>query len=320
MISPDEPRRDASATGFPVDAFEKVCKLLEILAGTRSHPFLKSRLALKGGTALNLFLFDVPRLSVDVDVNYVGAVDRQTMLSERPKVEQALTAVCARAGLKVRRVPTDHAGGKWRLQYETAAGQAARLELDVNFMLRVPLWAPTLADSRPFGRQIARGVPVLDLHELAAGKLAALFSRTASRDLFDVRNLLHRRDLDMDRLRLAFVVYGGMNRRDWRRITLENIQATPEEVGRQLVPMLRTEASPSARDLSTWTTALVRECRDLTADLVAFRPHEVEFLDSLNARGEILPDALTDDRELRSRLDSHPGLLWKAHNVRSHRG
>jgi hypothetical protein len=74
---------------------------------------------LKGGTALNLFRFEVPRLSVDIDLNYVGAVDRETMLAERPKVEEAIRAVCAREGFAIRRLPQEHAGGKWTLRYES---------------------------------------------------------------------------------------------------------------------------------------------------------------------------------------------------------
>jgi len=51
--------------------------------------------ALKGGTALNLFLLDMPRLSVDIDLNYLGA-DRDTMLADLPRVQQAVVAVCGR--------------------------------------------------------------------------------------------------------------------------------------------------------------------------------------------------------------------------------
>lgn len=75
-----------------------------------------------GGTALNLFNFDVPRLSIDIDLNYVVAADRETMLAKRPKVDQAVQAVCSREGLEVRRVPSDNAGGKWRLTYAGANG------------------------------------------------------------------------------------------------------------------------------------------------------------------------------------------------------
>lgn len=72
MRSLDQLQRAAADTGFPADGLEKVLHLLQLLDALRAHPYLKTRLALKGGTALNLFEFDVPRLSVDIDLNYVG--------------------------------------------------------------------------------------------------------------------------------------------------------------------------------------------------------------------------------------------------------
>jgi hypothetical protein len=116
-LSEAELVREAAATGFLTEVLEKAIRLLDLLDNLRSHPFLRPRIALKGGSALNLFVFDVPRLSVDVDLNYVGAADRKTMLADRPKVEQAIQAVCGRLGIHVKRVPSDHAGGKWRLSY-----------------------------------------------------------------------------------------------------------------------------------------------------------------------------------------------------------
>ena len=60
----------AKTTGFIV--IEKVLHLLNLLTTLNSHPGLKEKLALKGGTALNLFIFTMPRLSVDIDLNYMG--------------------------------------------------------------------------------------------------------------------------------------------------------------------------------------------------------------------------------------------------------
>ncbi|MBW2635246.1 MAG: nucleotidyl transferase AbiEii/AbiGii toxin family protein, partial [Deltaproteobacteria bacterium] len=222
--------RAAASTGFQAEALEKVFRLLGLLQSLRSHPFLKHRLVLKGGTALNLFLFDVPRLSVDLDLNYIGAADRETMLSEKPGIEQAVSAVCGRLNIRVMRVPDEHAGGKWRLSYDSTTGRTGTLELDLNYVLRTPLWPCKVSDSRSLGTFNATQVPVLDVHELAAGKLAALFGRNASRDLFDVCSLLREQTLDGLRLRLGFVVYGGANRRDWRTITIEDIRADSREV------------------------------------------------------------------------------------------
>ncbi len=321
MLTGPELAREAARTGFQVEPLEKVIRLTELLESLRSHPFLKRRIVLRGGTALNLFVFDVPRLSVDIDLNYIGAPDRDGMLADRPKVEQAVQAVCGRLGLRVRRTPHEHAGGKWRLSYQTAAGRPGGLELDINFLLRTPLWPHTVRDSRRVGAFVAKQVPVLDVHELAAGKLSALFSRNASRDLFDAHLILQRaNDLDRSQLRLGFVVYGGINRRDWREVGLDDVSADPREVDRQLVPMLRGDIAPARGELDAWTRTLVAECRDMLSVVLPLTSAEREFLDHLNDRGEIVPELLTDDEDRQAIIRSHPGLLWRALNVREHRG
>jgi hypothetical protein len=128
-LTPQSLAREVKATGFGAEPLEKVFRLMALLDAFNSHPFLKTRIALKGGTALNLFHFDVPRLSVDIDLNYVGAADRATMLADRPKVERAVQAVCSREGIAIKRMPTDHAGGKWRLTYVGSKGDPGNLEL-----------------------------------------------------------------------------------------------------------------------------------------------------------------------------------------------
>jgi predicted nucleotidyltransferase component of viral defense system len=173
-LSKDRLVAEAAATGFRPDTLEKAVRLLSLLTALRSHPFLKERLVLKGGTALNLFVFDVPRLSVDIDLNYTGSSDKTVMEGERPLVEQAIAAVCGREGFTVRRVPSEHAGGKWYLRYSSALGQNANLELDLNFMFRAPLSPPVTRDSRAVGSYRSTDIRLVDIHELAAGKLAAL--------------------------------------------------------------------------------------------------------------------------------------------------
>ena len=72
-----------------------------------------------------------------------------------------------------------------------------------------------------------------------AGKLAALLSRHASRDLFDTHTLLARGDLDPARLRSMFVAYAGMNRKDFRTVTPAEIDFTPVDLRDQLLTVLR---------------------------------------------------------------------------------
>ena len=159
---------------------------------------------------------------------------------------------------------------------------------------------------------------VTDDHELAAGKLAALVARSASRDLFDARELLRRRTLDAGKLRLGFVVYGGINREDWRNITTDHVNTTAQDADTQLVPMLRQDVRPTKAALVDWTNTLIRETRELMAAVLPLEAREREFLDRLNGAGEIAPSLLTDDATLQSIIEQHPGLLWKAQNVKKH--
>ena len=308
--------RVAAETGFQAEPLEKVLHLLDLLDAIRSHPYLTERLVLKGGTALNLFLQDAPRLSVDIDLNYIGSLDRDVLLAEKPIVEQAIHAVCARQRLEVNRVPGEHAGGKWRLGYDRVNGGSGRLELDLNYLLRAPLWPPGRRDSLLLASIRATRVPVLDSHELVAGKLAALFGRTASRDLFDAHRLLVEGDLETERLRIAFVVYGAMNRRDWRTVSTDDIRMDPVDAEQRLLPLLRNTLVPRRHDLHDWCRRLTDECRERLSMVLPLRGPEMEFLDQVNDHGEILPELLTDDRQLQERIRSHPALQWKALNAR----
>ncbi|MCK7505531.1 MAG: nucleotidyl transferase AbiEii/AbiGii toxin family protein [Desulfobacterales bacterium] len=132
-------------------------------------------MVLKGGTALNLFVFDVPRLSVDIDLNYVGAEDRDGMLAERPKVEQAVQAVFARErALPSGGCPKNTPEASGRCGMKAPPAGAGNLEVDINFMFRVLLWPVVTSDSHSVGTWRATGIPVLDRHELAAGKLGGV--------------------------------------------------------------------------------------------------------------------------------------------------
>ena len=188
----------AESTGFKAEMVEKVLHLLNLLNALHSHPFLKGKWVLKGGTALNMFIFNLPRLSVDIDLNYIGVLDREEMLAERPKIEQAFQAVFSREGFTTKRVPDEHAGGKWRLSYQSFTGQSGNLEVDLNYMFRQPLWDILPADSHPLGDLQAKSIPVLDIHELAAGKIAALLARGQARDLFDCHRIFNMGNLERD--------------------------------------------------------------------------------------------------------------------------
>jgi predicted nucleotidyltransferase component of viral defense system len=310
---------ESESTGFRPEILEKAIHLLSLLEILNSHPQLKGKLALKGGTALNLFMLRVPRLSVDIDMNYVGSPDRTSLEEDRPLLERAITAICGREGYTITRSPSEHAGGKFQLQYQSAVTPTAILEIDLNFMLRVPLWPVSLQDSFPVGSYSASGIPLLDLHEIAAGKFAALLSRRAARDLYDSHHLLQHGLLDPDKLRLAFVVYGAINRKDWRTVTTDDVEFDLRDLENQLVPVLRSDAISYVVDRAKWAQSLVDECRSGLSAMLPLQRNEIEFLDLILDHGDVRPGLLTGDHEMQERISTHPGVQWKALNVRKHK-
>lgn len=306
-------KSEGKAKGYRPEILEKVYRLLDLLEQFMLVPYLKERLVLKGGTAINLFCADqLPRLSIDLDFNYIGATDRDIMREEKIKLEEILIDVCQRRRYELYRNPRAHAGGKMILIYQNAFGNKGRLEIDINYMFRVPLWHIAWRSSHEWPK--ATETSVLDIHELAAGKLHALLGREASRDLFDSHQLLTKWQFDPKKLRLAFVVYAGMERDDWQRISPNNIEFTVKDIRDKLFPVLKNTELPntSERTIRVWASQLVDECRSALYLFLPFESHEIEFLERLRKFGEIKPDLISDDKEFCERLLHHPSLLWQA--------
>ena len=116
--------RLANAYRFQADIVEKVLRLKQCLVEFDRHPVLKGKLVLKGGTALNLFYLDLARLSVDIDLNYIGQVEREGMLAERPLIVGVIEQTCSALGYQVRRGTDDHALVTWTLGFRNQRGVA----------------------------------------------------------------------------------------------------------------------------------------------------------------------------------------------------
>ena len=93
---------------FSAATVEKVERLLEVLAALADDPLLRSVFVLHGGTALNVFSDEVPRLSVDVDLMYVGEADVAAMKAARPATDKRLREVLGKLGYTVRGTNDEH--------------------------------------------------------------------------------------------------------------------------------------------------------------------------------------------------------------------
>ena len=82
--------KKAEELGFVRDTLEKVTRLADVLDYLNTNPSLKESLALKGGTAINLTIFNSPRLSVDIDMDYLVNNSRDEMLEQRELINSTI--------------------------------------------------------------------------------------------------------------------------------------------------------------------------------------------------------------------------------------
>ena len=232
----------ARQTGFKPENLQRQLTLLELLKEVGRHPLLRDRFALKGGTAINLFYFPMPRLSVDIDLNYIASPDRDTMLRDRPELEKELAKLIESRGVSVEHAPSEeHAGAKWRLRAPSVFGGKFTLELDLNYMMRIPLWGTNYRKPVSLEGMHDFQFVCVSFEELFAGKIKALLERSAAKDLYDVALLsTSNQTFDSASLRKALILFGVTSKRDWREKDFRTIDRIDEK-------MLQVELTPFVR-------------------------------------------------------------------------
>ncbi len=161
--------------------------------------------ALKGGTAINLFVRDLPRLSVDIDLMYLPMHERSEALVE---IDAAMKRIktSALADLRGARITENvHDGAVLRL---LVMAEGTQVKIEVSPVLRGVVHEPFIAPVTEAVEEVFgfAETNVVSFEDLFAGKLVAALDRQHPRDLFDVRGLLTHEGLS-DELREAFIIY-----------------------------------------------------------------------------------------------------------------
>jgi predicted nucleotidyltransferase component of viral defense system len=184
-------------------------KQVELMLQTIPHVAAETGFALKGGTAINLFVRDMPRLSVDIDLTYLPVEEaRETALN---KISEALRRIAVALKKTMPGVKIQESQGQKPLRITklvVATGQT-RTKIEPNEVIRGAVFPPeerelTQRAEHMFERSVTAWV--LSIPDLYGGKICAALDRQHPRDLFDVKVLLEQGGIT-EELRKAFVVY-----------------------------------------------------------------------------------------------------------------
>jgi len=260
--------------------------------------------ALKGGTAINFFVRNFPRLSVDIDLVYVPVEDRATTL-------RGINAALQRMADKIRRsMPTAQvterklAGQNIVVKLTVRVPNVGEVKIEPNTVLRGvvhPTTELTLVSRavEVFGRSAA--IRTLSLAELYGGKLCAALDRQHPRDLFDVHGLFQAEGIT-DEIRRAFVIFLASHDRPMSELLNPNRQNMQQIFADQFEGMTLDPVPLAALEIAR-ERLIEKINRDLTNA-------EREFLLSMK---QLAPrwDLLGIPG-----LERLPGLQWKLYNLR----
>jgi predicted nucleotidyltransferase component of viral defense system len=269
-------------------------------------PFVNAEIcfALKGGTAINFFVRNFPRLSVDIDLVYVPVEDRETTL-------RGINAALQRMADKIRRsMPTAQvterklSGQNLVVKLTVRVPNVGEVKIEPNIVLRGVVHPTTELTLVPravevFGRSAA--IRTVSLAELYGGKLCAALDRQHPRDLFDVHGLFQAEGIT-DEIRRAFVIFLASHDRPMSELLNPNRQNMQQIFADQFEGMTLDPVPLAALEIAR-ERLIEKINRDLTNA-------EREFLLSMK---QLAPrwDLLGIPG-----LERLPGLQWKLYNLR----
>lgn len=274
---------------------EQVSTLIDII------PLISSdnRFAIKGGTAINLFLFDMPRLSVDIDFCYLPLVPREQALSDISAFVKSLSQKVAARGLKTR-------GKQGVSDYESTLfilSKTIEVKIEINLVVRGAVYKPILKSLVPHAQALFKrdtDILCLDINDLFGGKICAALDRQHPRDFFDLYMYFKQFSYTRE-LHETFIIYLLSSKRPMSELIKPNLLDIKSAYKKQFEGM--TTIDISCEDLEK-TRAKIFEIVP-----AAFTDEEKEFLISFK-RGEPKWELFSIEN-----AQNFPSVKWKLQNV-----
>ena len=241
----------AEEYSFTATNVEKVIRLCSILDDLSTMESFMGKLALKGGTAINLVLIPgLPRLSVDLDLDLAIDCSKEKMLQLRQQLDESLSAYCIEQGYTLDK-RENCSLCSYELLYDTVTGSRDKIKLDINYLARCHVFDPMVSSiSHPIFNDIHIKVFHLQAVEIFGSKMGAFFERTKPRDLYDLYSLsqsgLMVSGEERNLLRKCAVFYstiGNDSQENWLGRDIDQlVQMSFSKIRSQLLPMLRIKA------------------------------------------------------------------------------
>lgn len=301
--------RIADKANFSRNTTEKVLRLYSILKFIDQSE-ISNMLVLKGGTAINLFLLDLPRLSVDIDLDFALPLNRDEMLKKREYIDMIIRDYMADEGYFLSdKSKFVHTLDSYVYSYSTLSGGKDILKIEINYSDRVHVLKPTKTVST---NKLERNVMVSRLadEELIGSKINALLVRTTPRDVYDVFTLFKNGNIKNEELikkiAIFYVCLGSQIPVDINVLLIEAIKKIDnlnfQKVKETLIPVLHKGIVFNVEEMTAYVSEKIKTFFKLNQT-------EKKFIDEYNQKN-FKPEILFEGFETED-VRNHPMGIWK---------
>lgn len=300
-------------TGYIASTLEKVERLIKILEWISSDEKLNKLLALKGGTAINAAIFDFPRLSVDIDLDFTKNLEKEEMIKERKNIHNLLIQhlIANNYNINLKKSKDVYALDSIVAEYVDIKGNIDNIKIEINYMNRVHILE---TEEKEISKAVFKDknitIHCLSSIEIYAAKICALLNRATARDLFDVYtlskyNLFNKEEKILLRkcFMLEYIAICGYKLKD---MNIENIEKIKKlDIKIKLLPMLK-DRNPRNSNVDEMKQAV----KEYLKDILVIDDNINLFYQKFQ-RGIFEPELLFEDKEILERIKRHPMIMWK---------
>ncbi len=291
------------------DTLEKVYRLRNVLEFFDSSEVLRDALALKGGTAINLLFFNLPRLSVDIDLDFCKNISKNEMMGQREAIKNLIDKYMTAEGYALSPKSKNPLSlDSMVYDYVNSGGTKDSIKIEINYSLRshvLPVERMNVQSEYLMGDFLVNTVSAIEIY---ATKTVALLTRTAARDLYDLNYMVRYGLFDEQQLELyrkCVIFYLAVATKS--PIIVPDYTAidaiTPHKITTDLYPVIRDRDAFRLEDAK-------KDVCDFLKENIHISEKEISFLKSFK-NGKYRPDLLFEEEEILNRIKNHPMAIWK---------
>ncbi len=278
-------------------------KQAQLMLRVIPHVAAERSFALKGGTAINLFVRDMPRLSVDIDLTWLPSEPRETALANIGEALHRIAVAIPKAMPGVT-VQERYAKGAEYISKLFISTAEAVIKIEPNLVLRGAVFPPVHRELSQHAEEffeLSATILTLATADLYGGKLCAALDRQHPRDIYDVKILMENEGIT-DEIRTAFVVYLASHDRPMSELLNPN--------RKELCQIYENEFSGMTADSVSYDELIAVREKFIDTVNSTLTENEKRFLLSIK-QGEpdwgLIPV---------SGIDQLPAIQWKLLNIR----